>query len=88
MPATLAPVLPQLDAEIWLGSRTHAVSFEDGRTPPGPVILGGRILRWRGQNVLPLVIRITSELDPIRRGIDTTDKRRLGLFLEAVELVL
>ncbi len=88
VPAALAPIIPQLDAAIWLGGATHAVSFEDGRTPPGPVTLGGRILRWRGQNVLPLVIRITSELDPLKRGIDTTDKRRLGLFLEAIELLV
>ena len=87
VPAALAPAIPQLDAAIWLGGATHAVSFEDGRTPPGPVTLGGRILRWRRQNVLPLVIRITSELDPLKRGIATTDKRRLGLFLEAIELV-
>ena len=86
VPAALAPASPRLDAEIWLGGKTHAVSFEDGRTPPGPVTLGGRVRRWRGHNVLPMVIRISSELDPQKRGIDTTDKRRLGLFLEAIAL--
>lgn len=86
IPAALAPVIPQTDAKIWLGGATHRVGFEDGITPPGPVTLGGRILRWRGRNVLPLAIRITSELDPLKRGMNTSDKRRLGLFLEAIEL--
>ena len=86
VPAALAPAIPRLDADIWLGGATHDVSFEDGNTPPGPVTLSGRILRWRRRNVLPLVIRITSELDPTKRGIATSDKRRLGLFLEAVSL--